>query len=84
MVDVRSRSEWIEGHIPGAQHMMLGYLNDNLDQIPVDNPLIVQCRVGVRSAIGASILQANGFSEVMNLMGGIQDWEAAGFAITSD
>lgn len=84
LIDVRSRSEWNEGHIPGAQHMMLGYLRDNLDQLPVDKPIIVQCRTGVRSAIGASILQASGFSEVMNLMGGIQDWEAAGFAITSD
>jgi len=84
LVDVRSRSEWNEGHIPGAQHIMLGYLKDRLGEIPVDRPILIQCRTGVRSAIGASILQANGFSEVMNLMGGIRDWEAAGFALTND
>jgi hydroxyacylglutathione hydrolase len=84
LVDVRSRAEWNEGHIPGAQHIMLGYLKDSLSDIPVNKPILLQCRIGVRSAIGASILQASGFSEVMNLMGGIRDWEAAGFAITRD
>ncbi len=82
-VDVRSRAEWDEGHIPGAQHIMLGYLNDRIGDLPTDKPVIVQCRTGIRSAIGASILQSRGFSKVTNLMGGIRDWEAAGFAITT-
>jgi hydroxyacylglutathione hydrolase len=81
LVDVRSLAEWEEGHIPGAQHIMLGYLKDGAGQMPVDKPIVVHCRTGMRSAIGASILQSLGFSMVTNLMGGIRDWEAAGFAI---
>jgi hydroxyacylglutathione hydrolase len=84
MVDIRSRAEWDEGHIPGARHIMLGYLAERLEEIPVDKPVIVQCRIGRRSAIGASLLQAKGFEDVTNLMGGIRDWETAKLAITRD
>jgi hydroxyacylglutathione hydrolase len=84
VVDVRSRTEWEEGHIPGAIHIMLGYLVERLAEIPVDKPIIVQCRIGRRSAIGASLLQANGIDAVTNLMGGIRDWELADLAITKD
>jgi len=83
LVDVRSLAEWEEGHIQGAKHIMLGYLDERFAELQADRPVIVQCRTGVRSAIGASILQAHGFSMVTNLMGGIRDWEAAGFAITT-
>ncbi len=81
VVDVRARSEWDEGHIPGAQHIMLGYLPERLAEIPADKPVVVQCQTGNRSAIGASILQANGFKRVINLIGGIRDWEKAGLPV---
>lgn len=81
VVDVRSQTEWDEGHIPGARHMMLGYLLDRADEIVNGVPLVVQCQTGARSAIGASILQAKGAREVINLQGGLRDWAAAGFPI---
>lgn len=84
VVDIRSRAEWEEGHIPGAIHIMLGYLVERISEIPTDKPVIVQCRIGRRSAIGASLLQANGFDAVTNLMGGIRDWEMAKLTITKD
>jgi hydroxyacylglutathione hydrolase len=74
---VRSQSEWNEGHIPGAQHIMLGYLAERVEEIPTDRPVVVHCQTGARSAIGASILQAEGFSEVANMMGGYRDWRLA-------
>ncbi|MFN2188967.1 MAG: rhodanese-like domain-containing protein, partial [Candidatus Promineifilaceae bacterium] len=80
LVDVRNLNEWNEGHIPGARHIMLGTLKARLNELPNNKPIVLQCRTGVRSAIGASILQANGFSNVINLMGGIREWEAAGYA----
>jgi hydroxyacylglutathione hydrolase len=84
VVDVRSRAEWDEGHIPAAKHIMLGYLAERFEEIPLDKPVIVQCRTGRRSAIGASLLQLKGFETVTNLMGGIKDWEMARLAITRD
>lgn len=82
LIDVRNQSEWNEGHIPGARHIMLGYLAERAEEIPTDRPVVVHCQTGGRSAIAASILQAKGFSEVANLMGGIRDWRLAGLSIT--
>jgi hydroxyacylglutathione hydrolase len=81
VLDVRSQSEWDEGHLPHARHIMLGYLPERIAQIPVDKPVVVQCQTGGRSAIAASILQAHGVSQVINLMGGYRDWAAAGLPI---
>lgn len=81
VVDVRGLSEWEEGHIPQAHHFMLGYLPDRMKELPTDKPILVQCRSGARSAIGASLLQANGITNVMNLVGGYQSWAATGLPI---
>ncbi|RJS60634.1 MBL fold metallo-hydrolase [Bacillus sp. PK3_68] len=75
VLDVRNQSEWDAGHIPGAVHMMLGTLPDRLEEVPQDQPLLIQCGSGVRSAIAASILQANGFKEIKNLLGGFSRWK---------
>jgi hydroxyacylglutathione hydrolase len=63
---------------------MLGYLAQRSDEIPADKPVVVQCRTGGRSAIGASILQAQGISTVANMMGGIRDWELAELPLARD
>lgn len=75
VLDVRNQSEWDAGHIPGAVHIMLGTLPDRLEEVPQDQPLLIQCGSGVRSAIAASILQANGFKDVKNLLGGFSRWK---------
>jgi hydroxyacylglutathione hydrolase len=81
VVDVRNATEWAEGHMPGARHIMLGYLPDRSAEIPGDRAVVVQCQTGSRSAIGASILQARGHAQVINLLGGIRGWAAAGLPI---
>ncbi len=78
LIDVRSEAEWQSGYIPGAQHIMLGYLPERSHEVVNGRPIVVTCRSGRRSAIGASILQAQGAKEVFNLQSGIQDWIAAG------
>lgn len=81
LIDVRSQGEWNEKKLPHAHHVMLGTLLRRLDEIPTDKPIVLQCRSGNRSAIAASILQANGIPEVMNLAGGIQAWQKAGLPV---
>lgn len=81
LVDVRGLSEWNDGHIAEAKHIMLGYLPDRVQELPKDKPIVVQCRTGSRSAIAASILQARGITNVMNLLGGIRDWQASGLPV---
>ncbi len=81
LVDVRNQTEWDEGRLPRARHIMLGYLREQADQLVTDRPIVVHCRTGHRSAIAASILQAHGARQVINMKGGYRDWAAAGLPI---
>jgi len=83
VVDVRSANEWAGGHIPGAQHIALGYLADRCRSLPATQPIVVQCQSGARSAIAASLLERLGFSKVTNLIGGFSAWTAAGLPVDS-
>ena len=78
VIDVRARSEWDAGHIPGVPNIPLGHLAERLAEIPTDKPVVLQCQGGSRSAIAASLLQAHGVKDVVNLTGGFGGWEAAG------
>jgi hydroxyacylglutathione hydrolase len=84
IVDVRGATEWAEGHIPGALHIPLGYLEDRAAEIPTGRPIVLQCQSGARSAVAASLLERQGFANVINLSGGITAWAAAGLPIESD
>jgi len=81
VIDVRGASEWNEGHIERAEHRFLGDLLTSIDDLPRDTPIALHCQGGTRSAIAASLLQANGFTDVAHLSGGIQAWKAAGLPI---
>jgi hydroxyacylglutathione hydrolase len=78
VVDVRNRSEWDAGHLPGAVHIPIGYLAERCGEIPRDRPIVVQCQSGARSAIATSVLQRLGITGVEDLRGGFQAWAAAG------
>lgn len=79
MVDVRTESEWNAGHIAGSVLVPLGRLRERAGELPRDVPTVVICQTGSRSAIGASILATEGVADVANLVGGVVDWERAGF-----
>ncbi|MGN7472048.1 MBL fold metallo-hydrolase [Brevibacillus sp. SAFN-007a] len=81
LLDVRSQKEWEAGAISGAKHIMLGYLPARMQELPRDAPILVQCKSGRRSAIAVSLLRANGFSHVQNLLGGFDEWVRQGFLI---
>ncbi len=81
VLDVRSASEWQEGHITGALHIPLGYLTDRLDEVPRDRAVVVHCQAGTRSAIAASVLERAGRGGVANLVGGFEAWTAAGLPV---
>jgi hydroxyacylglutathione hydrolase len=74
VIDVRNNSERSAGYIPGTQHIHLGYLSDVAAGLPQDRPIVVHCQGGGRSAIAASILQAAGLKNVINVHGGYGEW----------
>jgi len=78
VIDVRSNDEWNAGHLPQAEHRYLGRLPRYLNELPRDAKLIVHCESGVRSAIAMSVLQAAGFTNLVNMTGGYLAWQAAG------
>ena len=76
IVDVRNTSEWNAGHIPGATHIPLGYLADRADELPRDKTIVVHCQGGGRAAIASSVLQAQGFENVVHVQGGYGEWSS--------
>ena len=84
VLDVRTDDEWREGHLPGALHIMGGYLPERVDEVPRDRPLVVMCGSGYRSTIAASVLERAGFTDITNLTGGMKAWKDAGLDTTQD
>jgi hydroxyacylglutathione hydrolase len=81
IIDVRGESEWNAGHLSSAEHIFLGDLVAQSADLPRDTPIAVHCQGGTRSAIAASLLQAQGFTDVANVAGGIRAWMDAGFPV---
>ena len=77
VLDVRSRSEYAEGHVPHGINIPLGELPRRLAEVPKGD-VIVHCQGGSRSLIAASILQQSGRDDVSNLVGGFAEWERSG------
>lgn len=71
ILDVRKKEEFTKGHLPGAQHIFLGYLPDQLDKIQRDKTVVTFCGSGRRAIIAASILKNAGFEHVNNCFGSI-------------
>ena len=84
VVDVRSAAEWRTGHIAGSIHIPLGKLVSQMAERPRMRPVVLVCESGSRSAIGASLLTAAGFSDVTNLTGGINAWKSDGLPLEVD
>ena len=80
VIDVRSNDEWNEGHLQQAEHRYLGRLPRYLSELPRDVKMVVHCQSGVRSAIAMSVLQAAGFTNLVNMTGGYLAWQAASLA----
>ncbi len=78
VLDVRSETEYAEGHLPGAVNFALGDLPSRLHEIPRDKVILCQCQRGVRSIIAASILRRAGFENIQNLEGGFEAWDQTG------
>lgn len=81
VLDVRGRSEWDAGHLPGATLIPLAELPERVDELPGDQPLAVHCQSGSRSSIAASLLLARGRKAVANVSGGMSAWEQAGLPV---
>ena len=70
------------GRIPGTVNIELGELQEHLDGLPRDVPLISICLSGFRSTTAASILLRNGINNITLLSGGTEAWRKKGFPLS--
>jgi hydroxyacylglutathione hydrolase len=78
VLDVRQPAEWAAGHVDGAAFVTGGELPRRVDEVPdTGKPLAVICGSGYRSSVSASLLAAKG-RRVVNVLGGMTAWNAAG------
>jgi rhodanese-related sulfurtransferase len=81
MVDVRTREEYAQAHIPGITLIPLDQVPNRLAEIPKDKTVIVTCHSGNRSSQAAQLLRQKGYENIHNMLGGIVAWEKAGYPV---
>jgi glyoxylase-like metal-dependent hydrolase (beta-lactamase superfamily II)/rhodanese-related sulfurtransferase len=83
VLDVRNAAEYAGEHIPDSLHIPYGEIADRLDELPPDRTLATICRGGKRSGLAASILQREGFAEVVHVGQGVGTWRDGGHPVES-
>lgn len=82
VLDVREPDEFATGHIDGARNIPLGKLAMTLAQLPRDRPILTYCGHGERAATALSLIERADFAgPLINLDGGFDAWESAGYAV---
>lgn len=79
LLDVRTRNEYVQGHIDGSTLVPLDQLSASLTQLTaVEAPIIVICHSGARASTAATALRRSGKTEVHVLGGGVSSWTGHG------
>jgi glyoxylase-like metal-dependent hydrolase (beta-lactamase superfamily II)/rhodanese-related sulfurtransferase len=82
ILDVRERSEWDEGHIPGSLHTPYHALDQLPEELDPERPVAVICSSGQRSAPAASLLRRHGVRDVLHVVdGGVPLWGRSGWPL---
>jgi rhodanese-related sulfurtransferase len=83
LVDIRSDTEVAQARIEGAVHIPMHLLPFRIHELEQNNPLVLYCRSGARSAQASAFLAQQGMTNVHNLVGGIMDWARSGKALAA-
>jgi rhodanese-related sulfurtransferase len=81
LVDVREQNEFVEVRAPGAVLVPMSSFAARAGELPKDRPLMVVCHLGGRSAAAAGFLIRSGWSDVVNVTGGMDAWERGGLPV---
>ncbi|MBM9432802.1 MBL fold metallo-hydrolase [Flaviflexus equikiangi] len=73
LLDVRNKTEYAEGHIPGAHQLSGGRVLWNLDMLPEHGTILTYCQSGVRNSVAASALRRAGY-DVAEVEGSYAAW----------
>jgi rhodanese-related sulfurtransferase len=85
ILDVRSRAEFLRGHVPGAVHAPVWSLVLRTRRLPISrhDPIVVYCGHGPRARVARALLRWHGFTRVACLAGHMAGWRAAGLPVAS-
>ncbi|KWT57877.1 sulfurtransferase [Streptomyces albus subsp. albus] len=72
LIDVRNPSEYAAGALPNAVNLPLATLPTSCATLDPDRPVVLYCRSGSRSVIAAALLEARGFRDVRDIVGGYE------------
>src|SRR3989441_12941533 len=80
LLDVREGDEWEQGHLGKAISLPRGFLELKADKTLTDKnqPIVVYCAGGVRSALAIKNLQELGYPNVYSLRRGLTEWKNNG------
>ncbi|HBB43973.1 MAG: Rhodanese domain protein [Parcubacteria group bacterium GW2011_GWA1_44_13] len=83
VIDVRTPSEFADGHIPGAKNFDIydSTFEETIRGLKSDTIYVVNCQSGGRSAKACAKMQELGLVGAMNLEGGFIAWKKAGFPV---
>jgi rhodanese-related sulfurtransferase len=81
LVDVREQNEFDESRIPSSLLIPLSVFQERYSELPKDKEIVMQCRSGARSGRTTEFLLQNGYSQVVNMAGGILAWNEAGLGV---
>jgi molybdopterin/thiamine biosynthesis adenylyltransferase/rhodanese-related sulfurtransferase len=74
ILDVREPLEWQISAIDGTLRIPKGDVLRHLGELPRDRDIVVHCKTGIRSADVIRELQAEGYTQLYNMAGGINAW----------
>src|SRR2546423_3629631 len=81
LLDVREAWEYQAGHVPGARLIPLAELEDRVNEVPRDRPILAICHSGQRSLAAAGYLLQRGYADVSNVDGGTAAWIERGYPV---
>ena len=85
VIDVRQRNEYLSGHIAGALNIELGELQDHLDGLPRELPVVTVCASGARASTAGSILRRDGRDNIQVVVeGGATAWIERGYPSSTE
>jgi len=83
IVDVRDAKEFANGSLPDAKNIPLAELDQRIGELDKfkGKSVVVVCQSGARASAAAAKLSKAGFTDVVNLEGGIAAWQKAGLPL---
>jgi rhodanese-related sulfurtransferase len=81
LVDVREIDEFRDVRVEGAALVPMSTFAERHAELPKDRPLLVMCAGGTRSAAATGFLLRSGWTDVVNVEGGITAWQRAGLPV---